>query len=244
MLSHINIYNLIFIDIETVPQFPSFSQLSASMKELWEVKHKSLKTENESAEEGYLKRAGVYSEFAKVICISLGFFHFDKDKQKKIFRLKSFAGDDEKELLQDFVKTLQKSFADTERFHFCGHNIREFDIPFLCRRLIINRIEFPELLDFAGKRPWEMQDVDTLQLWKFGDYKSYTSLKLLAEVMGIPTPKDDIEGKDVCRVYWQERGLARITEYCRKDVVTTARLLLRFKGDSEDLEDDYVFVVK
>ena len=244
MLSHINIYNLIFIDIETVPQFASFQQLSATMQELWAIKHATLKIENETPEDGYLKRAGVYSEFSKIICISLGFFHTDKDKQHRMFRVKTISANDEKVLLDDFLKMIHKSFPDAERFHFCGHNIREFDVPFICRRLLINGFELPEILDFSGKRPWEMQDIDTLQLWKFGDYKNYTSIKLLTEILGIPTPKDDIDGKDVCRVYWQEHGLARIVEYCQKDVVTVARLLLRFKGDKHLLHDDDVVIVK
>jgi hypothetical protein len=244
MLTHINIYNLIFIDIETVPQWSTFQQLSESMKALWAIKHATLKVDNETAEEGYLKRSGVYSEFAKVVCISMGFFHLDKDKHKNTFRVKTISGDDEKEVLDAFLKTLSRSFADPERFHFCGHNIREFDLPFICRRLLINSFELPEILDNSGKRPWEVQDVDTMQLWKFGDYKSYTSLRLLTEILDIPSPKDDIDGKDVCRVYWEERGLARIVEYCQKDVVTVARLLLRFKGDKNLLQDEDVIIVK
>lgn len=243
MLSHINLYNLIFIDIETVPTHPSYNGLSDTMKELWAVKHATLKTNNETPEEGYLKRAGVYAEFAKVICICAGFLYLDKDKKQKLLRLKTFSGHDEKELLHDFCKTIQHSFNDAERFHFCGHNIREFDVPFLCRRMLVNKVELPALFDMSGRRPWEMQDVDTLQLWKFGDYKSYTSLKLLAEILDIPTPKNDIEGKDVCRVYYEEKGLDRIAEYCRKDVVTVARLLLRFKGDPELLNDSQVVTV-
>lgn len=244
MLSHINIYNLVFIDIETVPQCASYQDLSSTMKELWGIKHGTLRAENETPEQGYLNRAGVYAEFAKIICISMGFFHFDRDKNKKLFRVKSVAGDDEHKLLTDFSAMLSKGFTEAEKYNFCGHNIREFDIPFICRRLIINGIELPDMFDVGGKRPWEVQDVDTMQLWKFGDYKSFTSLKLLAAILGIPTPKDDIEGKDVCRVYWVDKGLSRIVEYCQKDVVTVARLLLRFKGDTEPLTDEYIITVK
>ncbi len=244
MLAHVNIRHLIFIDIETVPQFSSHEQLSRAMKELWAAKHSSLRTENESLEDGYLKRAGVYAEFAKIICISIGYFHQEKGKPGKQFRTKSFYGDNEKKLLEEFLVVIKRSFDDPESFHFCGHNIREFDIPFICRRLLINNLPFPSMFDISGKRPWEMYDVDTLQLWKFGDYKNYTSLKLLAEVLGIPTPKEQIEGKDVCRVYWQEKGLNRIVEYCQKDVITVARLLLRFKGDSHLLNEEDIVVVK
>lgn len=213
------------------------------MKELWAVKHATLRAENESAADGYLKRAGVYAEFAKIVCISLGFFFFDKASGKRQFRIKSFAGDDEKALLQDFVGLLNKSFADPERFQFCGHNIKEFDIPFICRRLLIQGLPLPDTLDISGKRPWEVSSIDTLHLWRFGDYKNYTSLKLLAEVLGIPTPKDEIEGKDVCRVYWQEKGLDRIVNYCQKDVITVARLLLRFKGNPQLLTNEEVLIV-
>lgn len=243
MLAHINIFDLIFIDIETVPQFSSHEQLSDTMKELWAAKHSFLKTDNETSEEGYLKRAGVYAEFAKIICISIGYFRTDKETKHRTFRIKSFQGDDEKQLLEEFLLLINKNF-DPDRFHFCGHNIREFDVSFICRRLLINHLNFPEMLDVSGKRPWEMYDVDTLQLWKFGDYKNYTSLKLLAEVLGIPTPKDQMEGKDVCRVYWQEKGLNRIVEYCQKDVITTARLLLRFKGDPQLLKEKDIIIVK
>lgn len=243
MLSNINHYDLIFLDIETVPQLSSHEQLSDAMKELWAAKHSFLKTENETSEDGYLKRAGVYAEFAKIICISIGYFRTDKKTKQRTFRLKSFSGDDEKVLLEEFTQLINKNF-DSQRFHFCGHNVREFDIPFICRRLLINQLNFPYLLDVSGKRPWEMFDVDTLQLWKFGDYKHYTSLKLLSEVLGIPTSKTDIEGKDVCRVYWQEKGLERIVDYCQKDVVAVARLLLRFKGDTQPINDDDVILVK
>lgn len=240
MLQHINIYDLIFIDIETVPQWPSHDELPAAMKELWAAKHANLKQDSESAEEGYLKRAGVFAEFAKIVCISVGYFH--PGQPAHTFRIKSLAGDDEKKLLVDFSELINKKFP-LDRFHFCGHNIREFDIPFICRRLLIHQLALPELLDVAGKRPWEMQNVDTLQLWKFGDYKHYTSLKLIAEVLGIPTPKNDIEGKDVCRVYWVEKNLPRIVEYCQRDVVTVARLLQRFKGITQTLTEDEIVVV-
>ncbi len=242
MLSHINIANLIFIDIETVPQFATFHELSPAMQELWSVKHAHLRTENETPEEGFQNRAGIYAEFAKIVCISTGFFYFDKSTNKRMFRIKSICGDDEKELLQSFL-TMLTSFKPQDKFHFCGHNIREFDIPFICRRLLIHYFELPEMLDYAGKRPWEPLDVDTMQLWKFGDYKSFTSLRLLAEILGIPTPKDDMDGKDVARVYWIEKQLPRIVTYCQKDVVTVARLLLRFKGDKQLLTDEEVVFV-
>ncbi len=243
MLAHINLYNLLFIDIETVPEYASWQQLSPAMQGLWALKHQTLRAENETPEEGYLKRAGVYAEFAKVVCISIGYFRLEKTTGKKIFRLKSFAGDDESLVLSQFAALLDRSFNDPALYSFCGHNIKEFDVPFLCRRMLIHHINLPNLMDTSGKKPWEVLDVDTLHLWRFGDFKNYTSLKLLAEVLGIPTPKDDIEGKDVCRVYWQEQGLQRIVTYCQKDVVTVARLLMRFKGEPDSLADEDVMLI-
>ena len=243
MLAHINLYNLLFIDIETVPEYSSWQQLSPAMQALWAIKHQTLRAENETPEEGYLKRAGVYAEFAKVVCISIGYFRLEKTTGKKIFRLKSFAGDDESLVLSQFAALLDRSFNDADLYCFCGHNIKEFDVPFLCRRMVIHHINLPNLMDTSGKKPWEVRDVDTLHLWRFGDFKNYTSLKLLAEVLGIPTPKDDIDGKDVCRVYWQEKNLERITTYCQKDVVTVARLLMRLKGEADYLADEDVLLI-
>lgn len=242
MLHQIHLPSLLFVDIETVPQHGSFQALSPAMQELWAVKHGNLHITDETAEDGYLKRAGVYAEFAKVVCISIGFFSYDKGTGKRNFRIKSFHGDNEHEILSAFTELLNKHYNDNNAFFFCGHNIKEFDVPFICRRLLIHSIALPALLDTSGKKPWETTHVDTMQLWKFGDYKSFTSLKLLAEVLGIPTPKDVIEGKDVCRVYWQEQGLPTIVEYCQKDVITVARLLLRFKGDTSLLNDSDVIV--
>lgn len=159
----INIYDLIYIDIETVPQYSSFAELSPVMKELWATKHATLKPGDETAEDGYLKRAGIYAEFAKIVCISVGYFWLNKANGKRVFRVKCLSGDDEKQLLVDFAGLLEKSFK-SERYHFCGHNIREFDIPFICRRLLIQRLPLPDIMNASGKRPWEMFDVDTLQL--------------------------------------------------------------------------------
>lgn len=164
MLHQIHLSGLLFIDIETVPQYGSFTELSASMQELWIAKHSTLHIADETAEEGYLKRAGVYAEFAKVVCISIGFFRYDKVADKRSFRIKSFYGDDEKQLLLGFADLMNKRFNDSDAYSFCGHNIREFDVPFLCRRLLIHAIPFPELLDISGRKPWETPHVDTMQL--------------------------------------------------------------------------------
>lgn len=243
MLAHINLHQLIFIDIETVPCYPSFKDAPDTIKELWSIKHSHLRIEDETPEDGYLKRAGVYAEFAKVICVAIGYFRTDPTTKEKSFRVKPFFGDNEEKLLKDFTSVIKKGFDNSERFSFCGHNIREFDIPFVSRRLMVCGIELPHLLDNSGKRPWQINDVDTLQLWKFGDYKNFISLRLLTEVLQIPSSKSDIDGKDVCSVYWVENDLPRIVEYCKRDVISTARVMQKFKGEKDIIQDSQIIHV-
>ena len=124
----------------------------------------------------------------------------------------------------------------------CAHNGKEFDFPFLARRILVNELPLPAILDSAGKKPWETQYLDTMELWKFGDYKHYTSLELLAALFGIPTPKDDINGADIHRVYWEDHDLERIRIYCQKDVLTIARLFLKFQQQPGIEDEDVVYV--
>jgi predicted PolB exonuclease-like 3'-5' exonuclease len=232
MLENIKISNILFLDVETAPVVYQYKNLDENSRKLWDTKIRFQQTE--SFEEQY-KKAGVYAEFAKVICISVGFFN------EKIFRIKSFFGDNEKKLLQDFAFLLNKHYNSKEHL-LCAHNGKEFDFPFLCRRMLINGVKLPKMLDIAGKKPWEINHLDTMELWKFGDYKSYTSLNLLANVFNIPTPKDDIDGSDVARVYWEDKDLERIAVYCQKDVITVAQLLLKFKGEQLISGENIVYI--
>jgi DNA polymerase elongation subunit (family B) len=231
MLDNVVLENILVFDIETVPQYPRFSDLPPGFRELWEQKGSRLAQEGENVPSDFFyERAGIYAEFGKVICISAGYFKREEGRLK--FRIKSFASDNEKEVLSGFKNLVDKYFNDQQKHRLCGHNIREFDIPYLCRRMLINGLQLQGLFDISGKKSWDVQDqqIDTFQLWKFGDFKNYTSLKLLAHIFNIPTPKDDIDGSDVARVYWVEKNLPRIVTYCQKDVVTVAQLLLKFKG--------------
>lgn len=223
------INNILFLDIETVPQYSSYNELPESWKNLWDLKAGYIirNKEDETVSTVY-PRAGIYAEFGKVICISCGFIQGAGD-QKKIM-LKSFAGDNEQLLLHEFAEMLKKWAATEQRF-LCGHNGKEFDFPYLCRRMIINNIPIPSILNVSGKKPWEVNHLDTMELWKFGDFKNYTSLNLLAHTLGIATPKDDIDGSMVWEVYWKEKNLDRIVTYCQKDVVTVAQILLRMMGE-------------
>lgn len=237
MLENIDLQQVLVLDIETVPQYPSFNELPVDYQKLWDQKTRFQRREGESPAEFY-SRAGILAEFGKVICISVGIF--SKHTQALSLRVKSFYGDVEYELLKSFTRLLNKQ-PDT--LTLCAHNGKEFDFPYLCRRMLINSIEIPVQLRIHGKKPWEILHLDTMDLWKFGDYKNYTSLNLLAAVFNIPSPKDDIDGSMVQQVYWEEKDLERIRIYCEKDVITTAQLLLRFKS-LPLLPDDRITIVK
>jgi len=235
MIETIDIANVLFLDIETVSAHPLHQELNEDFKKLWRIKCKQIlrKYEEEVTEEEaaslYPEKAGIYAEFGKIICISVGIVRRDKDKRLKV-RLKSFCNDDEILLLKAFAELLDQYYSNPSKCFLCGHNIKEFDIPYICRRLVFHQLSFPNVLQLTGKKPWETKHLlDTLELWKFGDRKNYTSLKLLAALLGFPSPKDDIDGSDVGRVYWQEKDLDRISLYCEKDVLATVQLFLRFK---------------
>jgi predicted PolB exonuclease-like 3'-5' exonuclease len=223
MLDTLQPSDIIFIDIETVPAVASASLLDLKMLELWDKKSQHFRSENQTPADVY-QRAGIYAEFGKIICISVGFV---TEATHAGFRIKSFFGDDEKKILAEFSGILTK-FTRNSNAILCAHNGKEFDYPYIARRMIINGLTIPEALDNAGKKPWEVKLLDTMELWKFGDYKSYTSLDLLTTVLGVPTPKDDIDGSMVASVYWNDHDLARIVYYCEKDVLATAQVMMRF----------------
>jgi len=236
MLNEIAIENILFLDIETVPNSPSYDEVNETFRKLWDKKAENIKRTETDTPETLYPRAGIYAEFGKIICISVGYF------RNKEFRIKSFYGDDEYQLLNQFCKLLTSHFNSKDKF-LCGHNGKEFDFPFLSRRILIHGLPIPFILDNAGKKPWEVQHLDTMELWKFGDFKHYTSLELLAAIFDIPTPKDDINGADIHRVYWQEHNLERIRTYCQKDVLTVARLFLKYQ-QQPGITDEQVVVIE
>ncbi len=223
------LHNILFVDIETVPQHPEYDNLGTEWKELWGKKAEILlrNREDETIESIY-NRAGIYAEFGKIICISCGIIQGTGNDRKLL--LKSFAGDSEQILLHEFSEMLRK-WAGNETKYLCAHNGKEFDFPYLCRRMIINGLSIPTILNSSGKKPWEVNFLDTMELWKFGDFKNYTSLSLLATALSIPTPKDDIDGSMVGEVYWKERNIDRIVNYCQKDVATTVQVFLKMMGE-------------
>ncbi len=233
MLDKIKVEDVMFLDIETVPQAPSYELLNPAMQNLWDKKSKQFRSQDQSAGEVY-ERAGIYSEFGKIICISVGLI---RDKNPYIFRLKSFFGKEEKALLTEFSGMLTKFAKTNKEAVLCAHNGKEFDFPYIARRMIINKLIIPEILDNAGKKPWDIKLLDTMDLWKFGDYKNYTSLDLLTSILGIPTPKDDIDGSMVAGIFYNDDNLQRIVHYCEKDVLAIARVLLRFMNLGEISDD-------
>ena len=220
--------NLFFIDIETVSGQENFQMLDEEWKQLWTEKITRNLPPNISAEEYYPARAAILAEFAKVVCISFAYLKLDGNQWK--LKVKSIYSENEKEVLIQFEETLKQLHAHQRQWIFTGHNIKEFDIPFLSRRMLVHSMKLPEYMDFQNRKPWETPMMDTLHLWRFGDYKHYTSLKLLAAVLGIPSPKDDIDGSQVGHVFWKEKDLKRIAEYCQKDVITVANILLKFNS--------------
>lgn len=225
MLDQLDIQQVLFFDIETVPQHYHYSELDDKVRELWDKKTRWVQ-ENRGmdAEEAYNDRAAIYAEFGKIICISAGYLQL-QEGGKYGFRVKSFVGD-EPEILEGFAEMIEP-FA-RKKFLLCGHNSREFDIPYVSRRMLIHGMRIPDLINLQGKKPWEVPHLDTLDLWKFGDYKHFTSLDLLAHLFGIPSPKEDMSGADGARVYYEEGDIGRIQKYCERDVLTVAQLLLRF----------------
>lgn len=248
MIEQIDLSKILFLDIETVSGVDQYEDLSERFQKLWKLKCRSIARQydepitEEQATELYVDRAGIFAEFGKIVCISVGVIARGQDGRFAL-RLKSFASEDEAELLTDFNKMLQQYYNDSTKHFLCGHNIKEFDIPYICRRIIVNQLQLPNLLQIAGKKPWETKYLlDTLDLWKFGDYKHYTSLNLLAAVLDFPTPKDDIDGSRVGRVFWEEKDVDRIAVYCEKDVLATVQLFLRYVR-MPILEDDQVTFV-
>jgi len=226
MISKLHLENILFLDIETVPETKHFSDLDETKQTLWDLKSQYQRKDDFTAEEFY-DRAGIWAEFGKVICISVGYFSVTNDL--RTFRVTSFYGD-EPEILKDFKNLLITHFSQPKHL-LCAHNGKEFDFPYIARRMIINNIELPYKLNLFGKKPWEVPHLDTLDLWKFGDYKTYTSLKLLTNVLGIPSPKDDIDGSEVYRVYYEDNEVDRIITYCEKDTIAVAQIFLRLRGD-------------
>lgn len=237
MIEKISLENILFLDIETVPEEENFELLDEEKKELFGLKTQYQRKEEYTPEEFY-DRAGIWAEFGKIVCISVGYFTFKGDIRH--FRVTSFYGE-EKKILQDFSNLLNTHFNQPQHI-MCGHNAKEFDFPFIARRMIINQVQIPNKLNLFGKKPWEVPHLDTLEMWKFGDFKHYTSLKLLTKVLNIPSPKDDISGSEVGHVYYVDKDIDRIIVYCEKDVIAVAQIMLRLRREDLLIEEEIIHI--
>jgi 3'-5' exonuclease len=237
MIYKLQLDNILFLDIETVPEVEYFGDMDSDMQSYFEQKTKYQRKDDFTAEEFY-DRAGIWAEFGKIITISVGYFATKGDIRN--FRVTSFFGE-EKQILHDFSNLLQNHFNQPQHL-LCGHNLKEFDVPFIARRMIINGMRLPVKLDLFGKKPWEIPHIDTLELWKFGDYKHFTSLKLLTKILGIPSPKDDIDGSEVAGVYYKEKNIDRIITYCEKDVIAVAQIFLKLRREDLLVADEILHV--
>jgi 3'-5' exonuclease len=224
MLQQIPIEQVLFLDIETVPAHENWDEVTPQGQKLWDKKTRFQRKEEQSAEEYFHERAGVLAEFGKIICITVG--RVDKKGELKI---KSFAGDNEYELLEAFGQIFNSKAL--QNCLLCAHNGKEFDFPWIARRMLILGMMPPKPFQMFGKKPWEIPHLDTMEMWKFGDWKNYTSLELLAHVFGVPTPKDDIDGSQVAHVYYVDKDLPRIVTYCEKDVLTLANVFRRMRQE-------------
>jgi DNA polymerase elongation subunit (family B) len=225
--------SLLFLDIETASTTESFESLDPRLQQEWIRKEKYMRSENPDPEPGsfFFDRAGIHAEFGKIICIGVGYFQVKKRDKKLLFRSKIFASEEEKEILMEM-----KALLERKKWILCAHNGKEFDFPYLCRRMLIHGISLPEPLQLAGKKPWELRHVDTMDLWKFGDYKHYTRLELLAGVFGITSSKESIDGSEVNASYYQEKNIEKIKAYCLRDVEVTARIYLALHPQQDPFE--------
>ncbi len=224
----INLADILVLDIETVSAQPNFETLEENWQELWTMKSTRI-AKDKTPSEAY-ERAGIYAEFGKIVCVGVGFYYYEKNILS--VKVRSFESEDEKQLLTELISFLKKHYNKKEHL-LAAHNGKEFDFPYLCRRMIVNGLDIPKILQLSGKKPWEVQHLDTMELWKFGDFKSYTSLNLLAATLNLDSSKDDISGNQVGKVYYEEHDLDRISTYCKKDVALTAKVLAKITNNEE-----------
>lgn len=234
--------DFLIIDIETVSGNENVEKLPPALQKHWERKAGFIRNPEEKApDELYYDRAAIYAEFGKIIVIGMGFYH--EVKGKPALRVKTIASKNEKKLLTEFKNFIESKF-DQDHLKLCAHNGKEFDFPYLCRRMLINDIKIPWSLNMTGKKPWEVNHIDTMELWKFGDWKSFTSLDLLTTIFEIPSSKKELDGSMVTKTYYEEKdGLKKIEEYCQKDVVATAQLYLRL-NNLPLIDPDQINIIK
>lgn len=230
------IQDVLFLDIETVPLYAEYDELEGMEKYLWDRTARYINTEEETDSETYAQ-AGVYAEFGRIVCICVG--NIGIDNECEFLKLRCFYNDDERNLLLEFKSFLQKLNTATI---LCAHNGKAFDFPFICRRMLINGIELPEIFVNSENKSSELQHLDTLEFWKFGDYQHFTSLEHLAHLFKLESSKKDIDRGSVQKVYYSQNDPQKIVDYCFNDVVTIAQLLLRFNNQNTIRTENIYYV--
>ena len=229
---NVPITKILFLDIETVGGCPDLESCEKFSPEIAEQFHKYYDWFNKrfpeditlDKNEVFKKRAALVPEFAKIICVSMAFVMENGEVKKQ-----TFSGDNEKELLIKVRNLLDR--CHNLDFYLCGHNLKNFDIPMLAKRMIINGILPSKILPDYNTKPWEVKAIDTKEIWQYGSYTSIGSLDLLCTCLGIESPKDgEITGDKVHKSYWEENKLSEISEYCEKDVNVLIEFIKKLKN--------------
>lgn len=222
-----NFKNILFIDIETASGVNTYTTLTENMQKLWLRKARSLMNPlQKPLEDLYFERAALFPEFGRIISIGMGFLFYNKNKELSL-KVKTISNKNEKDLLLEFNQFIESTYPSKE-LSLVAHNGKEFDFPYLCKRMLVHQLVIPKALQLQGKKPWEVVHQDTIEWWRFGDKKGYVSLELLAEIMGIGNVKTDLSGDKVNYTFYIEKDLEKIKKYCAEDVITLAQLFLRF----------------
>lgn len=248
-------YQLGFVDTETIPGYKDFNDMPEELARMYERKFGHELANNDpdkfdNFEDHYRARAALYPEFGKIVCLVIGvIFVDDKDKQEKL-KLKTLCGRHEDKLLAEAAPIIDKFDS------LVGHNSKEFDFPYLCKRFYVHGIQLPQILNIAGKKPWEVSLIDTMELWRFGSFKGSTSLELFAHCLGLPSPKQDMTGADVAKVYYEmfdhmkdgelpfeaeSAAIQKIGKYCQGDVVTLANCYRKLKYQSVIASENVIY---
>lgn len=233
MYTPAEVAKIVFFDLETASEYESLDQLALNkpkMAELWSKRCEYLRSRFEenkdmTDEQLYEAKAALTPEFARIVCATFGRVTFIGEDPNVI--IKSYCSEHEDEVLDGIQKVFDK-FASLK---FSGHNIKRFDIPMMCKRLLIHGRSLPKGLQIQNLKPWEMPFIDTSEVWSFGAWQEgFVSLELLVTAIGLETPKGDIKGEDVSRVFWQDGDTHRIAEYCQRDVFAGIQALLKLSG--------------
>lgn len=231
---NIPITKILFLDIETVGISEDYDTCESDNPEIaqqfskyfdWFQKRfpEDANVDIDAKNFMFRRRTALVPEFAKIVCVSVSFV-----TDKGDIKSQTFSGDDEKKVLLDSQTLLER--CGKLGFYLCGHNLKNFDIPMLAKRMVINGLLPPSILPSYDTKPWEIKAIDTKEIWQFGSYTSIGSLDLMCTCLDIPSPKDgEITGEKVHDAYWNDGKLKEIAEYCERDVKVLVDVIKKLK---------------